>query len=206
MFKTTACYAGLVMHLQSARLDLRVLVFTLGVSLSTGILFGLAPVMAAFRVSLNTTLKETGPHSGSGKGMRRAQRVLLVAEIALSFVLLIGAGLLAKSFRQFTAIQPIDPHGVLTARVALPLDRYQSPDQQRAFFEQLVEKLQALPGVASAGATASIPLRWITMNSPIQIEGQPPADFARSRRRAHPENAPRSAARAMPPSIPASRS
>ena len=165
-------------HLQSARLDLRVLVFTLGVSLLTGILFGLAPVMAAFRVSLNTTLKETGPHSGSGKGTRRAQRVLLVAEIALSFVLLIGAGLLAKSFRQLTAIQPgFDPHGVLTARVALPLDRYQSPDQQRAFFEQLVEKLQALPGVASAGATASIPLRWITMNSPIQIEGQPPADF-----------------------------
>jgi putative ABC transport system permease protein len=165
-------------HLQSARLDLRVLVLTLGVSLLTGVVFGLAPVMAAFRVSLNTTLKETGPHSGSSTGTRRAQRVLLVAEIALSFVLLIGAGLLAKSFRQLTAIQPgFDPHGVLTARVALPLDRYQSPDQQRTFFEQLVEKLQALPGVASAGATASIPLRWTTMNSTIRIEEQPQADF-----------------------------
>ena len=122
-------------HLQGARLDLRVLVFTLGVSLVTGILFGLAPVLAAFRVSLNNTLKETGSQSGTGAGTRRAQRALMVAEIALSFVLFIGAGLLVKSFRQLTAVPPgFDPHGVLTARVALPLDQYQSVDQQRRFF------------------------------------------------------------------------
>jgi predicted permease len=102
----------------------------------------------------------------------------MVAEIALSFVLFIGAGLLVKSFRQLTAIQPgFDPHGVLTARVALPLDQYQSADQQRAFFQQLVERLQSLPGVASAGATTSIPLRGSMMISTIQIEGQPPSDF-----------------------------
>jgi putative ABC transport system permease protein len=165
-------------HLQGARLDLRVLVFTLGVSLLTGILFGLAPVLAAFRVSLNNTLKEAGPQSGSSAGTRRAQRVLMVAEIALSFVLFIGAGLLMKSFHQLTAIQPgFDPHGVLTAQVALPLDQYQSIDQQRSFFQQLVERLQVLPGVASAGATASIPLRGNMMISTIQIEGQPPGDF-----------------------------
>jgi putative ABC transport system permease protein len=166
-------------HLQGARLDLRVLVFTLGVSLLTGILFGLAPVLAAFRVSLNNTLKESGPQSGSNAGTRRAQRVLVVAEIALSFVLFIGAGLLMKSFHELTAIQPgFDPHGVLTARVALPLDQYQSIDQQRSFFQQLVARLQVLPGVASAAATASIPLRGnMMMISTIQIEGQPPGDF-----------------------------
>jgi predicted permease len=167
-------------HLQGARLDLRVLVFTLGVSLLTGILFGLAPVLAAFRVSLNNTLKEGGSQSGTGAGTRRAQRVLMVAEIALSFVLFIGAGLLMKSFYQLTAIQPgFDPYGVLTARVALPLDQYQSIDQQRSFFQQLVERLQGLPGVASAGATASIPLRGnMMMISTIQIEGQAPMDQA----------------------------
>jgi putative ABC transport system permease protein len=165
-------------HLQSARLDLSVLVFTLLVSLLTGILFGLAPVLAAFRVSLNNTLKEGSAQSGSGAGTRRAQRVLMVAEIALSFVLFIGAGLLVKSFHQLTAVQTgFDPQGVLTARVALPLDQYQSVDLQRAFFQRLVEKLQALPGVASAGATASMPLRGNVMMSTVQIEGQPPTDF-----------------------------
>jgi putative ABC transport system permease protein len=167
---------GTIPHLQHARLDLRVLVFTLGVSLLTGILFGLAPVLAAFRVSLNNTLKDAVPHSGVGT--RRAQRALMVAEIALSFVLLIGAGLLVKSFHQLTAIQPgFDPHGVLTAQVSLPLDQYQSVNQQRTFFEQLVKRLQALPGVVSAGATGSTPLRESQMISTIQIEGQPPSDL-----------------------------
>jgi putative ABC transport system permease protein len=163
-------------HLQSAHLDLRVLAFTLGVSLLTGILFGLAPVLAAFRVSLTNTLKEAGPHGGAGT--RRAQRAFMVAEIALSFVLLIGAGLLVKSFHQLTAIQPgFDPHGVLTAQVSLPLAQYESLDLQRAFFAQLVQRLQVLPGVVSAGATGSIPLRGATMISMIQIEGQPPTDL-----------------------------
>lgn len=166
-------------HLLAAGLNLRVLLFTLVVSLLTGILFGLAPVVASFRVSLNNTLKEGGSQSGSAAGTRRAQRALMVAEIALSVVLFIGAGLLLKSFRQLTSIQPgFDPHDVLTARIALPLDQYQSVSQQRAFFDQLVQKLQALPGVSSAGATASIPFRGNEMISSIQIEGQPPTDFS----------------------------
>jgi predicted permease len=162
-------------HLQLAHLNLRVLLFTLVVSLLTGIFFGLAPVLAAFRVSLNNTLKEGGAQYGSGTGTRRAQKVLMVAEIALSFVLFIGAALLVKSFHQLTAIRPgFDPHGVLTANVALPLDQYQTPDQQRAFFELLVPQLRALPGVASAAATATVPLRGDTqMISMIQVEGQP---------------------------------
>jgi predicted permease len=165
-------------HLQGSSLDLRVLLFALGISLLTGLLFGLAPVLASFRISLNNILKEAGPYSGSVTGTRRMQRALTVTEIALSLVLLIGAGLLVKSFRHLTAIQPgFDPHEVLIARVTLPLDQYQSLDRQRTFFEQLVEKLRALPGVTSAGATTAIPLRGITNNTPIQIEGQPPADF-----------------------------
>ena len=165
-------------HLQDAQLDVPVLLLTLGLSLLTGILFGLAPVMAAFRVSVDKTLKETGGRSSAGVGTRRAQRVLMVAEIALSIVLFISAGLLVKSFLRLTAVQTgFDSHGVLTARVALPLDQYQSLDQQRAFFQQLAEKLKAIPGVEAAGATATIPLRGNPMISSIHIEGRPNADF-----------------------------
>ena len=164
-------------HLQGAHLDLRVLAFTLVLSLLTGILFGLAPVLAAFRVSLDSTLKESGTQGGTGSRTRRAQSVLMTAEIALSIVLLISAGLLVKSFRNLIAI-PVgfDSSGVLTARIALPLDQYQSLDQQRSFFQQLVERLQALPGVTAAGATGSIPLQGNFMMSSIEIEGHPAAD------------------------------
>jgi len=161
-------------HLQGAHLDFPVLAFTLLLSLLTGVLFGLAPVLAAFRVSLDSTLKETGAQGGSSAGARRAQKVLMVAEIALSIVLLISAGLLVKSFRNLTAV-PIgfDSSNVLTARIALPLDQYQSLDRQRSFFQQLVERLQALPGVTSAGATTSVPFRGNVMMSSVEIEGQP---------------------------------
>jgi putative ABC transport system permease protein len=168
-----------VPHLQDARLDVRVLLFALTISLLTGILFGLAPVLAAFRVSLEETLKETGGHGGSGNAVRRAQRVLMVAEIALAIVLLTGAGLLVKSFQHLTSVDTgFDSHGVLTARVALPLDRYQSIDQQRSFFQELIKRLEALPGVAAAGATATIPLRGNGMISSVQIEGQPPTEIS----------------------------
>ena len=166
-----------VPHLQDAQLDVRVLIFALGISVLTGVLFGLAPVLAAFRVSLDETLKETAGYGSTGTGVRRAQRVLMVAEIALAIVLLTGAGLLVKSFRNLTSVQTgFDSQGVLTARVALPLERYQSIDQQRSFFQELVARLQALPGVTAAGATAAIPLRGNTMMSSVQIEGQPQSD------------------------------
>lgn len=161
-------------HLAGARLNVSVLVFALGVSLLTGILFGLAPVLAAFRVSLEDTLRESGAQGGTATNIRRAQRVLMVAEIALSIVLLIGAGLLVKSFRNLIAVQTgFDSHGVLTARVALPLDQYQSLDQQRTFFQQLAERVQALPGVSAAAMAGSLPLRGLSMISTIEIEGRP---------------------------------
>ena len=165
-------------HLADAHLNLTVLLITLGISLATGILFGLAPVLAAFRVPTEHMLKETGARGGTSTGARRAQRVLMSAEIALSIVLFIGAGLLVKSFRNLTAVDTgFDPHGVLTARVALPLDQYQPLDRQRNFFQQLVGRVEALPGVESAGAVASLPLGGSTMFSSVQIEGQPPSEL-----------------------------
>jgi len=168
-----------VPHLRDAQLDLQVLLFALGISVLTGILFGLAPVLAAFRVSLDETLKETAGYGSTGTGVRRAQRVLTVAEVALAIVLLTGAGLLVKSFRNLMAV-PIgfDSHSVVAARVALPLDRYMSVDQQRSFFQELTQRLQALPGVTSAGATASIPLRGNAMMSSVLLEGQAPTEMS----------------------------
>jgi predicted permease len=167
-----------VPHLQSARLSPTVLAFTLVLSLLTGVLFGLAPVMSAFRVSLDSTLKQGGQQGGTGAGARRAQRVLMVAEIAISIILFICAGLQVKSFRNLTAVNTgFDPNGVLTAQIALPLDQYQSLDLQRDFFEQLVQRLQALPGVTAAGATAALPLRGDVMMSTVHVEGQPVSEM-----------------------------
>jgi putative ABC transport system permease protein len=163
-------------HLSGSHLDIPVLLFTLAVSTLTGALFGFAPILAAFRVSINDTLKEGGARSGTGRGTRRSQKVLMVAEVALSLVLFVSAGLLVRSFLRLTAGQPgFDPHGVLTARVSLPLNVYQNIDQQRTFFQQLAERIKALPGVSAAGATAA--LRGATMMSSIQTEGHPETDI-----------------------------
>jgi putative ABC transport system permease protein len=169
-----------VPHSQGAHLDVRVLVFTLALSLLTGLLFGLAPLLTAFGVSLTDTLKESGSQGGAGKRTRHAQSALMVAEIAFSIILLIGAGLLIKTFLHLTAVQPgFDPDGVLTAQVALPLDQYRSLERQRSFFEQLVQRLAALPGVSAAAVANSLPLRGSAMISSIEIEGRPSDEIRR---------------------------
>jgi putative ABC transport system permease protein len=168
-------------HLLTARLDFRVLLFTLGIALLTGLLFGLAPIFAAFRVSLNDTLKESGGQGGANAGARRPQKALMVLETALSLVLFVGAGLLIRSFLRLTAIAPgFTPDSVLTARVSLPLNEYQTPEQQRAFFQQLVERAQALPGVTSASVAQALPLQIVQMMMSIMIEGQTPDEMSRS--------------------------
>jgi putative ABC transport system permease protein len=165
-------------HLLASRLDLRVLFFTLGISLLTGLLFGLAPILAAFRVSLNDTLKEGGAQAGSSGGTRRPQRVLTVVEVALSFVLFIGAGLLVRSFLRLTAIETgFNPDRVLTARLSLPLG---TPEEHRAFFSQYLERVNATPGVSAAGAAMTLPLQGSMMAVSMQIKGQPQSDIQHS--------------------------
>ena len=164
-------------HLAGAQLDLNVLLFTLLIAIFTGVLFGLAPIGAAFRVSIHDTLKESGTRSGTGKGTRLSQKALTVAEVALAVMLFIGAGLLVKSFLRLSNVEPgFNPHGILTARVTLPLNVYQSPEQQRALFQKLVERVQVLPGVTSAGAVSTLPLQGASIVSSVRIEGQPPLD------------------------------
>jgi putative ABC transport system permease protein len=165
-------------HLDVTYLDGRVVLFTVVISIFTGILFGLAPVVSAFRMSLNDSLKQGGAQGSAGRKVVRPQQALMTLELAMALVLLIGAGLLARSFvRLVSTPQGFDPHGVLTARVALPAKTYLGEEQQGEFYSQLMERLQALPGVKSAGAGVVLPLGGTAMiTSFVQVEGHPPAD------------------------------
>jgi putative ABC transport system permease protein len=149
-----------VPRLDEVGLDVRVLGFTVGVVALVGLLFGLAPALQVSKTDLNDVLKEGGRGSSEGHGRNRVRALLVVSEIALSVLLLIGAGLLVKSFVLLRDVNPgFDPENVLTMRVALFDPRYYRDIQlQPAFFRELTGRVSALPGVEAAGATLSLPL------------------------------------------------
>jgi putative ABC transport system permease protein len=153
-------------------LDWRVLLFTLGVSVFTGILFGLVPALQASRSDLHETLKEGG-RSGQGGARGRLRSALIVAEMALALMLLIGAGLLMRSFWQLQQVSPgFQPQGVLTQIVSLPGQKYKEQPQRVNFFEQLLPNLKALPGVQTVGACSVIPMSGTNSSGSFQIEGR----------------------------------
>jgi putative ABC transport system permease protein len=141
-----------------ARMDIRVLVFTMLVALATGILFGLAPAFSTRHVT-HDALKEGGRSGTAGVGSHRLRGALVVAEVALSLTLLTGAGLLIRSFLR---LQEVDTgfraDGVLTMRIALPGQKYSRPEQTRLFYKGLLEQIRSLPGVDAAGAITGLPL------------------------------------------------
>src|SRR5262245_52733224 len=142
--------------LHAIRIDAWVLAFTLGVSIISGLVFGLAPAFQASRADVNAALKE-GTQSDTGGRRHRLRHLLVVSEVALALVLLIGAGLLIKSFSRLTEVNPgFQTEGVLTFQVTLTGGK--SPPQKVNFIEQIVERLKALPGVQAAAATDSLPL------------------------------------------------
>jgi len=153
--------------------DHRVFGFTLVVSLGAGILFGLIPALQASRTDINETLKEGGRSSGGG-GHNRFRGLLVVAEIALALALLVGAGLMLRSFVRLMSVDPgLDPQNVLTMDIRLLRSKY-PPPQQAAFFRQLLERLRALPGVQSVGAVYPLPLSGAEEGMGFGIEGRPP--------------------------------
>jgi putative ABC transport system permease protein len=137
-------------------IDYRVLTFALGMSLMTGIIFGIVPALQASKLDVNSALKEGGRTEGHRRTSARS--LLLISEVALSLMLLIGAGLLIKSFLRLQEVRPgFNPHNVLMGMVALPGAKYK--DQQFAeFFRQLKERLEAAPGVQAVGGGINIPL------------------------------------------------
>jgi predicted permease len=161
-------------------IDWRVLLFTLLVSVLTGMLFGLVPALRVSRVDLNATLKETGRESGGinamwGRG-RHTRRLLVVAELALSVVLLIGAGLLIRSFANLHDVHPgFQTRGLLTFELTMASRRYNTPQVVLSTYRDLWDRLEHLPGVTTVGGTNALPLTQSYAWTPITIEGRTPA-------------------------------
>jgi predicted permease len=146
-------------RLADTRIDLLALTFTVVVALATGILFGLFPAFQSARGATQDVLKEGSQASTTGRGRLRLRRVLVAAEVALSLLLLVGAGLLIKSFMRLQAVEAgFDPSGVLTMRIVVPTVRYSQPDQVRNFYQEVLRRVAGLPGVTKVGASNGIPL------------------------------------------------
>ncbi|HXM74972.1 MAG TPA: ABC transporter permease [Chthoniobacterales bacterium] len=142
-----------------ANLDYRVLAFTLAISVFTGVIFGLAPALQASKLDVSSSLKEGGR---TGENYRRtsARNLLLIGEVAMSLVLLVGAGLLIKSFMRLQEVKPgFNPDRVLIASISLPAAKYKEEQQRVDFYRALLERLAAVPGVKAAGAGVTLPLR-----------------------------------------------
>jgi putative ABC transport system permease protein len=162
----------------SLALDWRVLVFTLGVSALAGILFGIVPAVQLARVDLNATLREEGRGSSAGRGRVRMKDALVVGQVALSLMLLIGAGLLIRSFVRLMQVETgFDPENVLTMNVSLSTQRYGDAAKQTAFFDDVLQRVRTLPGVKSAAVSAALPMQWMRM-SPVLAKGQPDVPLA----------------------------
>ena len=144
-------------RLEQIGIDYRVLTFALGVSALTGILFGIVPALQASKLDVTSALKEGG-RSAEGHRRTSARSLLLIGEVALSLMLLVGAGLLIKSFLRLQEIRPgFNAHNVLIANLALPYPKYQY-EQFEEFFRRLTERLEAAPGVQAAGGSINLPL------------------------------------------------
>jgi putative ABC transport system permease protein len=157
-------------------LNYAALVFTASVSVLTGVLFGLAPALRATKTDLNQTLKEGGDKGAPGKsGRSPASHALVVVELALSVVLLVGAGVFVRSFIEILrADLGVKPDHVVTMNLELPSDKYPEAERRRDLFQQLLQRVEALPGVTGAGLVDSLPMSGSYNSSRFQIVGQPP--------------------------------
>jgi predicted permease len=153
-------------------LDLRVLVFTLGISVLAGILFGIVPAWQLARSSPNAELRDEGRGASAGHSRSRLKNLLVVSQVAMSLLLLVGAGLLLRSFVRLLSVDPgFDSRNVLTMEVSLPSVKYAKPEPQIAFFDELLRRVSALPGVRSVAMSAAAPLTTKRI-TPVLPEGQ----------------------------------
>jgi putative ABC transport system permease protein len=158
-------------------LDGQVLGFTALVSILTGLLFGLAPALQSTKLDLNESLKEGGRGSTDGLRRNRVRSILVIAEVALSLVLLVGAGLLIRSFVYLLNLSPgFDTQSVLIADIPLSRSRYPTGEQQAVFTRQAIERTRQLPGVTSVAAVNIVPLSGDGRQSTFTIEGRPVPD------------------------------
>lgn len=182
----TTLLAGLpslrIPRLAQAGIDFRVLAFTLGVSVLTGVLFGMAPAWHASRFNLFLSLKEGGRASSESKRASRARNSLVVAQVSLAVILLVGASLLVESMIHLTRQSPgFDPNGVMAFNLDLPDARYGKPEQSIRFFRELLEGIRAVPGVQNASGVLPLPMGDDVIRTSFDIEGRPMAKSDRPR-------------------------
>lgn len=159
-------------------MDARVLLFMVVISVLTGIIFGIFPALQLSGTNVNQTLRDEGRGSTGGHRRMQLRGLLVVGQVALSLMLLIGAGLLVRSFSRLLHVEPgFDPQNVLTMEISLPTVKYADAQKQNAFFDDLLRRVSALPGVRSAAISAALPLtpKRIT---PVLPEGQPEVPLA----------------------------
>jgi putative ABC transport system permease protein len=162
-------------------IDSQVLLFTLALAVFTGIVFGLAPALQATRPNLAGCMKEGGRGASSG-GRHKVRSVLVVTEVALAFVLLTGAGLLIRSFFEMQRVDTgFDSTNVLTAGLPIPDQRYPDPARLNTYLRQVVESVQALPGVRDVALTSALPMRGWGYGMPFQRADKPMVDRANRR-------------------------
>ena len=155
-------------------LDLRCLAFTLGMSVVTGLIFGLAPALQISKPNLVESLKESGRSSGPAASRNRLRGLLVVSEIALTLVLLVCAGLLIRTVLRLRSVDTgFNGQNVLAMTVGLPSIKYPKPEDQIAFYKQVTERIAALPGVKATGTTSVLPLSGNFDGRGLRVEDQP---------------------------------
>ena len=159
-------------RIEAVTVDGRVLAFTAGLAVLTGLLFGLMPALRAYRMGMVAAMHEGGR---GGTASRRSNSALVAAQFALSFVLLIGAGLLLKSFQRLQSVElGFNPEKLLTMVVSLPARKYSKPEQSIQFCDNLIDRLRNLPGVRAAGLTSNIPFVGDDNTDNFIVEGRDP--------------------------------
>ncbi|HEV7514587.1 MAG TPA: ABC transporter permease [Candidatus Acidoferrum sp.] len=155
-------------------LDTSVLAFTVFISIVTGVIAGLLPAIRMTKTNVNDALKQGLGKTDSDSGGRRTRSLLVVSEVALSLILLVGAGLMIRSLWLLSTLDAgFDPHNVLTMTLVVPQNKYSRPIDEIAFFDRVLSKVRALPGVVSAGLIDDLPLNGEGSHQPIAIEGRP---------------------------------
>ncbi|HXV60584.1 MAG TPA: ABC transporter permease [Vicinamibacteria bacterium] len=167
-------------RLQEISIDLTVLAFTGTISLVAGVLFGSMPVLKYGALNLITALKEGGRASSDGRDRQRARGALVVAQVALALVLLVGSGLMIRSFQALCVVEPgfVRPDEVLSFKISIPESEVQDPEQTARTHEQLLRRIEQIPGVSSVGLSSSITMDGWDSNDGIYVEGFPIAEGA----------------------------
>jgi len=165
---------GQIPRIDRVRVDPIVVLFAVGVTVACALLFGLAPAVRAARVDLQTNLKDGSRGSASG-GARRVSNAFVVVQFALSLVLLAGSGLLLRSFQRLLSVDPgFRAENVLVARLQTPYPRYDNPQMVRSFYDRVLERVAAIPGVRAVGLTQSAPFTRGNPQENVIAEGQEP--------------------------------